>query len=140
MKVLFDTNVIIDAFTMRDYDYKNSRDLLIKATNKDINGYLSAKQITDIYYILRKYINDEQIKKNIISDLCSIFTVLPILPGDIKASLNTKINDFEDAIIEETAKVNMVQYIVTNDIKHFKDSNLVIVTPAELVTLLNAKS
>ena len=69
MKVLFDTNVIIDAFTMRDYDYKDSRDLLIKAANKEIDGYVSAKQITDIYYILRKYVNGEQIKKSIIKDL-----------------------------------------------------------------------
>lgn len=137
MKVLFDTNVIIDAFTMRDYDYKNSRDLLLKVANKEIDGYISAKQITDIYYILRKYISDERVKKNIISDLCSIFTVLPVLPSDIKASIHTEIKDFEDAVIEETAKVNMVQYIVTHDIEHFEKSKLVICSPHDLLTLVN---
>lgn len=138
MKVLFDTNVIIDAFTMRDYDYKNSRDLLLKAANKEIDGYISAKQITDIYYILRKYISDDKVKKNIISDLCSIFTVLPILPSDIKASMHTEIKDFEDAVIEETAKVNMVQYIVTHDRDHFTKSKLVICSPHDLLTLVNS--
>lgn len=137
MKVLFDTNVIIDAFTMRDYDYKNSRDLLLKAANKEIDGYISAKQITDIYYILRKYISDDKVKKNIISDLCSIFTVLPVLSSDIKASIHTDIKDFEDAVIEETAKVNMVQYIVTHDIEHFEKSKLVICSPHDLLTLAN---
>ena len=136
MKVLFDTNVIVDAVSSRDYDFKDSRDLLLKVVNNEIEGYVSAKQLTDIYYILRKYTNDESYKKKIIDMICETFNVLPVLPSDIKASMNTDIEDFEDAIIEETAKVNMVQYIVTHDVKHFEKSNLVIATPHELLTLI----
>ena len=138
MKVLFDTNVIVDAFTMRDYDYKDSRSLMLKAANQEIEGYISAKQITDIYYILRKYVSKEEDKRQIIKDLCEIFRVLPVLPANIGASLNTNITDFEDAIIEETAKINMIQYIVTHDVKHFEKSKLVIATPHELLTLIEA--
>ena len=138
MKVLFDTNVIVDAFIMRDYDYKDSRSLMLKAANEEIEGYISAKQITDIYYILRKYVSKEEDKRQIIKDLCEIFRVLPVLPADIGASLNINIPDFEDAIIEETAKVNMVQYIVTHNIKHFEKSKLVIITPHELIALIEA--
>ena len=138
MKVLFDTNVIIDAVSSRDYDFKESRDLLLKVVNNEIEGYISAKQLTDIYYILRKYTNSESYKKNVINMICETFNVLPVLPSDIKASLNTEIEDFEDAIIEETAKVNMVQFIVTHDVKHFEKSKLVIATPHELLTLAEA--
>ncbi len=140
MKILFDTNVVIDAFTMRDYDYKASRELLRKVVNEEIEGFLSAKQITDIYYILRKYVSDENTKKQIIKDLLNIFKILPILPSDLSASFNTGIPDFEDAVLEETARVNMINYIVTRNIKDFEKSKLAIVTPEELVALLNMQT
>ena len=138
MKVLFDTNIIIDAVTSRDYDYKESRDLVLKATNHEIEGYVSAKQLTDIYYIMRKYTDSESYRRYIINMICETFNIIPILPSDIGASLNAEIDDFEDAVIEETAKVNMIQYIVTHDTKHFAKSKLIICSPHDLLTLLDA--
>ena len=140
MKVLFDTNVIIDAVTSRYNDFKDSRDLVLKVVNGEIEGYVSAKQLTDIYYIMRKYTDSETYKRYIINMICETFNILPILPSDILASLHTKIDDFEDAVIEETAKVNMVQYIVTHNNKHFAKSKLIIATPKELNTLLSVES
>lgn len=137
MKVFFDTNVLIDAFTLRDYSYKDSRDLIIKVANKEIDGYLSSKQITDIYYSLRKYVSDEDKRKQIIKDIMQTFTVLPCLPSDLQVSVKSKIDDFEDAVIEEIAKVNMIEYIVTSNIKHFINSSLVIISPNDLNKLTN---
>lgn len=137
MKVFFDTNVLIDAFTLRDYSYKDSRDLIIKVANNEIDGYLSSKQITDIYYSLRKYVSDEDKRKQIIKDIMQTFTVLPCLPSDLQVSVKSKINDFEDAVIEEIAKVNMIEYIVTSNIKHFINSSLVIISPNDLNKLTN---
>ncbi len=137
MKVFFDTNVLIDAFTLRDYSYKDSRDLIIKVANKEIDGYLSSKQITDIYYSLRKYVSDEDKRKQIIKDVMQTFTVLPCLPSDLQVSVKSKIDDFEDAVIEEIAKVNMIEYIVTSNIKHFTNSSLVIISPNDLNKLTN---
>ena len=136
MKVLFDTNVVIDALTERDYDYKDSRDLLIMAVHGKIKGYIVSKQVTDIYYILRKYISDESVKKQIMSDLCDTFTVLPFLSADIKPSISSPVNDFEDAVLEEVAKVNVLDCIVTNNTKHFKDSRLVVFDPHNLAELM----
>lgn len=137
MKVFFDTNVLIDAFTLRDYSYKDCRDLIIKVANKEIDGYLSSKQITDIYYSLRKYVSDEDKRKQIIKDVMQTFTVLPCLPSDLQVSVKSKIDDFEDAVIEEIAKVNMIEYIVTSNIKHFTNSSLVIISPNDLNKLTN---
>ena len=137
MKVFFDTNVLIDAFTLRDYSYKDSRDLIIKVANKEIDGYFSSKQITDIYYSLRKYVSDEDKRKQIIKDIMQTFTVLPCLPSDLQVSVKSKIDDFEDAVIEEIAKVNMIEYIVTSNIKHFINSSLVIISPNDLNKLTN---
>ena len=47
IKVFVDTNVIIDALTLRDYEYKPSKALLYNITEGRIKGYICSKQITD---------------------------------------------------------------------------------------------
>ena len=48
IKVFVDTNVIIDALTLRDYEYKPSKALLYNITEGKVKGYICSKQITDI--------------------------------------------------------------------------------------------
>ena len=136
MKVLFDTNVIIDLIVNRSQTYSDCRFLLNKVINEDIEGYISAKQVTDISYILKKYICDSKSRKNIITLICETFKMLPLLPSDIRFCLKTDFYDFEDAVIEETAKVNMIDYIVTNNVKDFEKSKLVITSPHQLRVIM----
>ena len=138
MKVLFDTNVIIDAFTCRGNEYKHARELVLKAVDEEFQGYISSKQVTDIYYILRKYYQSEEQRRFAIKTIMSSFTVLPLLPSDLNYSITNEMIDYEDAVIYETAKVNMVNSIVTSDTKHFKNTKAFIYTPKELVELLNS--
>ena len=136
MKVFFDTNVIIDAITSRDYNYRDSQLLVIKAARKEIIGYISAKQITDIYYILRKYVSDELKRRIVVKQLCDTFEILPLLPADISYCISSEISDYEDAIIDEAAKVYCIPYIVTHDIKHFKNASTLVMSPHDLLNFI----
>ena len=138
MKVFFDTNVLIDGLTCRDYDYKNQKQLLRYVAREDIEGYISAKQITDIYYILRKYVSSEAEKRRIIRILLDNFETLPCLKSICQYCLTSDIEDYEDSVIEETAKIFKVDYLVTNNIDDFQKSKLTIISPKELVLLLEA--
>ena len=140
MKVFFDTNVIIDAITSRDYNYRDSQKLVVKAAKKEIDGYISSKQITEIYYILRKYINDEKTNRIVLKQILDTFEILPFLQSDAAFCVNSKIDDYEDAVIAEAAKVNCIPYLITNDIKHFKNADINVLTPHDLIVLLDAKS
>ena len=138
MKVFFDTNVLIDAITCRDFDYKNQKQLLRYVAGEVIKGYISMKQITDIYYILRKYVSSESEKRRIIHVLLEQFETLPCLKSVCEYSLTSDIDDYEDAILEETAKIFKVDYLVTNNTVDFQNSKLAVVSPKELVLILNA--
>jgi predicted nucleic acid-binding protein len=140
MKVFFDTNVLIDALTCRDYDYKNQKQLLRYVASGVVDGYISAKQITDIYYILRKHVPLENEKRRVIRILLENFETLPCLKSICEYCLSTNFDDYEDAIIEETAKIFKIDYLVTNNVMDFKNSQLTIVSPKELVTILDACS
>ena len=134
--VFLDTNVILDAITMRDNSYQPSKELLRHVVYGNVKGYICTKQITDIYYIYRKYCSDKKIAKERIKDISSLFEMLPLLKGDILACLNKESIDFEDSILCEVAKANMIKILVTNNPKHFSEWPLMILTPKECLDLL----
>lgn len=136
MHVFFDSNVIIDGLTCRDQSYKPSRYLLVCAASGRIKGFISAKQITDIYYVLKHYFRIESERRRAIKMICDIFEILPTMKSDIQYCLNTKTKDLEDALIDEVCKVNCVDYLVTNNIKDFENAKSTIITPQQLVSLL----
>lgn len=140
MKVLFDTNVIIDAVTLRDYEYKDSQELIRYVLQGKIVGVIAAKQVTDIYYILRKYVDNVNKRKEIIRLMLDSFEVIPTLKSDLSYCLNSEISDYEDAVLDEIAKVNCIDYIVTNNVTDFSSSKTVIFEPKQLKLLIGSTS
>lgn len=136
IKVLFDTNVIIDAFTERTQNYLISQNLVVKAIDKEIEGFLISKQVTDIYYILRKFKTEAE-RRHVLKVISKTFTILPTLASDVAYSINSKMADYEDALIDEIAKVNMLSYIITNNLKDFEKSKTMALSPENFYELLN---
>ena len=136
IKVFFDTNVIIDAFTLRDNNYRDSFHLMNLSASGKIKGYICSKQITDIYYILRKYIDNNDLRMLILKDITEAFTVLPLLPSDIDLSLKSELKDYEDAVLNEVAKVNCVNFFVTHNIKHYEKGSVFTMTPTDLYNFI----
>lgn len=54
MKVLIDTNIIIDFALERQPFYKESEQVFLFAQQRQIEGYVSASTFGDLYYIIRK--------------------------------------------------------------------------------------
>ena len=136
IKVLFDTNVIIDAFTERTQNYLISQNLVVKAIDKEIEGFLISKQVTDIYYILRKFKSEAE-RRHVLKVISKTFTILPTLASDVAYSINSEMADYEDALIDEIAKVNMLSYIITNNLKDFEKSKTMALSPENFYELLN---
>ena len=66
MKVVVDTCVIIDALQDREPFYKTARELILHVSDKKFTGVLTAKSVTDIYYILRKSLHDNIVARTYI--------------------------------------------------------------------------
>jgi predicted nucleic acid-binding protein len=56
MKVLVDTNVILDVLLHRDPFFDHSRTILAVIEQKEVSGYISASAFTDIFYLINKKI------------------------------------------------------------------------------------
>ena len=134
-RVFLDTNVIIDGLILRDYSYQPSRDLIRLIITGKFQGYICAKQITDIDYIFRKYVQNKDVTMEYIKRLTKFFNILPLLEGDILSCLNKKQKDFEDAILAEVAKVNMVPIFITNNVDDYQGWPLMILTPEQFLKM-----
>jgi len=66
MKVLFDTNIVIDILKRREPYYENSNKILMLIADEKIEGIIGTSAITDIYYLIRKQYADTKTAVDII--------------------------------------------------------------------------
>ena len=135
MKVLFDTNVVLDLLLDREPFSLEAETLFAKVEKREIHGYLCATTMTTIHYLLSKSLP----KKELSSALASLFELFDIAMVDRKVLLGAlKVDDvdFEDSVLYTSAYICGVDVITTRDTKGFTKSNIPVYTPKELVKLL----
>ena len=69
MKILVDTNVIIDVLTSREPWYKNAEKIFLMAANHTVDIYITASSATDIYYLVRKHLHSTETAKQIMGKM-----------------------------------------------------------------------
>jgi len=137
MKVLFDTNVILDVLLDREPFVNDSIWLLSKVEQSEITGFVCATTITTIHYLATKAIGANAALRHI-SSLLSLFVIAPVNRLVIESALKSKFNDFEDAVLHESALHAGAKYIVTRNSIDFKNSKLSVFEPRELVNTLKS--
>lgn len=131
MKILIDTNVILDVLCNRQDFVNDSLKVFKYCEANQITGYISALSIPNIVYIMRKELDSEKIKE-ILTTLTSIFTVVDLRETDLLKAADLDFSDYEDALQIVCAARAKVNYIVTRNIKDFRNSTIPAVKPSEL--------
>ena len=137
MKILFDTNVILDVMLLREPFFKPAAWLLSEVERNHIHGFICATTVTTIYYLVEK-VKNRQFAEEQISGLLKIFGVTPDDKSCLESALTTKGNDYEDAVLYESAIRQGVEGIVTRNEKDFPKSKIPIYNPDELVKIIKA--
>jgi predicted nucleic acid-binding protein len=137
MKVLFDTNVILDVLLDREPFAEDSSYLLEKVERSEIVGFVCATTITTIHYLAAKALGSKVAATHIYS-LLSLFAVAPVNRLVLQNAANSKFKDFQDAALHEAAIHAGVGYIVTRNTADFKKSQLPVLEPRELIHALES--
>ena len=137
MKILVDTNVIIDALTGREPFREAAEQIFILAANQIEDMYITASSATDIYYLIRKHLHNADQAKNVMSKLYELFYILDVASEDCQEALLSKVKDYEDAVIASCASRNQMDYIVTRNIRDYKHSKIKALLPDELLKLVS---
>jgi len=133
MKVIIDTNVIIDVYQNRRDFVDNSSAILKLSENGKINGIVTANTITDIFYILGRAIKDNKRLRELVKKLLTIVTLADITANDIYNTFDIPMNDYEDALLACIAKKLKTDYIVTGNTNHFLNSPVTALKPSEFL-------
>jgi len=131
MKILIDTNVILDVLCNRKDFVNDSLKVFKYCEANQITGCISALSIPNIVYIMRKELDNERIKE-ILTTLTSIFTVVDLREADLIKAADLDFDDYEDALQSVCAARTKANFIVTRNIKDFKSSTIPAIKPSEL--------
>ncbi len=122
MKILIDTNILLDVLLKREPFYEKSAILWTLVSNKEIVGYISAVTVTNIFYIVKKSIGYEKAIE-LVKIILKTFKTADVDFEVLKDATQINIKDYEDAVQYICALKNDCDYIVTRNIKDFPDEN-----------------
>jgi predicted nucleic acid-binding protein len=135
MKLLLDTNIVVDILSKRN-GYAASLKILEYCETRKAEGYVSAITVTDVMYILRKHIEPDHVRDALLT-LISIVDIADVIRSDIRGAFSSSIRDFEDAVQVMCARRIGADYIVTRNMKDFEHSPVQAILPGDMLRLLS---
>lgn len=136
MKVLIDTNIMIDVLTNRDGRSGFSATVIDLCAKQVIDGYVALHSISNMYYILRKQYSDAE-RRTILKRYNEILKVAEVGNDVVDTAINnTAISDYEDALQYACAETVGADYIVKRNIKDYGKAEIRAISPEELLKLL----
>ncbi|MBR2545750.1 MAG: PIN domain-containing protein [Erysipelotrichaceae bacterium] len=136
MKIIFDTCVILDYLLDREEYSSNAEKLIIKVAQNRLQGLITVKSLMDVHYILKHTIHNEEKIREIISTLLDSFALVDSTGENAVRALSSDVNDYEDALMIETAIYYETDGIVTRNLKDYRKSPIRIYSPEELLAVL----
>lgn len=136
MKILIDTNVILDALTSREPWNESAEKIFIMAANNIVDMYITASSATDIYYLVRKYLHNTDAARQIMGKLYSLVRILEVKEEDCVNALVSPIADYEDAVVEQVARRSDVECIVTRNQKDYEAGFTKIFLPDDFIQFM----
>jgi predicted nucleic acid-binding protein len=136
MKVLIDTNVLLDFLLEREPFKKDAEDLFTAIDSGQIIGYVTATTLTDIFYIARKHTRSLELAREAVSSTLDTMTICPVNRNVLEAAFASGLTDFEDAVQIYSAIAQNLDAIVTRDAKGFVSSTIPVYSVQELLKRL----
>ena len=135
MKLLIDTNVVLDVLLQREPFCRTAAEVLNLTQRDDVREYVSASAITDIYYIANKQMNDRESVRDLLKRLLMVVSVAAVSEREIQNALNLAWGDFEDSVQYSVALMNEMDGIVTRNPSDYQEANMRIWLPEQALEL-----
>jgi predicted nucleic acid-binding protein len=135
VKLLVDTNVLLDVILERKNHMSESAAVLDAIEDGRAEGYVSSHAITTIHYIVAKA-NGGTAAVMAISDLLDLCDVVAVNEDDFRRALALGLKDFEDAVQVAAALQVGADYLVSRNEKDYRKSPVGVRSPASVATLL----
>jgi len=139
MRVLLDSNVILDFILNRIEFFEEADEIFVRLQNMEFAAYVSAITPVNTFYTSRKELG----KDAAFIAVQELLNLVEICQAD-KAVLQTAFllgfSDYEDAVQCASAMAENLDGIVTRNSKDYKTSPISVYSPTEFLEILQAES
>jgi predicted nucleic acid-binding protein len=132
MRVLFDTNVLLDALLAREPFAKDAALLLEAIELGQIEGFMSATTVTDVHYLVSRQTRSPETAITAVTRLLELMAIGTVDRNVLEQAIALKFSDFEDAVQVACAMALDLDTTVTRDVDGFRDSHISALSPEEL--------
>ena len=132
--ILIDLNIILDYLNKRE-GHEKALEIIIQCCLKKVKGFICAHEITTLSYFLERESKDRNKNIKTISGILKMFEIIGINKTLLEKALLLNINDYEDAVMVASASEEGINYIITKNIKDFKNSQIKVLLPEEFLAI-----
>jgi len=126
--IFIDTNIVVDLLLKRKPFYESAEDIFSLADKNKIELVVSALTIANTHYVISK-LKSKNLAREVIAKFKVLVTIISLSDKIIELSLNdNNFPDFEDGLQYYSAIEANCEFIITRDLKDFKNSNLPVMT------------
>lgn len=133
-KVVIDINVLVDLGFQRD-GFKAAEKVIDICLGEGIKGYVCSHEITTLAYLLQKKFEMKKVKY-FLDEILDMFKVVSSNNEILRLAIDSEIDDYEDAVIEVSAWKEEINYIITRNLKDFKNGRIEALSPEEFIALI----
>ena len=134
IKVLLDTNIILDLLAKREPFYNGAARIFTLADKSKLMLFTTSLSIANTYYILSN-LKSASDAREILRNFRVLVSIIGVDEKITDLSLNDhSFRDFEDAIQYYSALENNIGFIITRDSKGFKKTQIPVMTADEFLT------
>jgi len=134
MSVFIDTNVLLDVMLHRDEFYSDSLAVFDAVETNDIDAFVSAISMTNIFYVLIKFKKNIDDAYSLMNDLSALFKIAPVTENIITNAAALRWKDFEDAVQFVSAQEINAKYIITRNKTDFESFEIPCLSPSEYIS------
>ena len=128
--VLLDTNVVIDLFLQRQPFAEDANTLVLLIEDGKLQASLCATTVTTVDYLLAGALGKPMARTQVLR-LLKTFDIAAVNRRVLQDAAESKLKDFEDAVIAESAKASGIPTIITRNGKDFLGCGLNVYSPSQ---------
>jgi len=132
MRVLFDTNILLDALLAREPFVADAAFLLETVESGQVEGFMSATTVTDVHYLVGRQTKSAEVAIAAVTRLLALMEICAVDRSVLEQAIALGLTDFEDAVQVASAMKLGLEAIVTRDVDGFTGSPILVLSPKDM--------
>lgn len=138
MRVLFDTDVILDVVLAREPFAQESAQLFKLHEQRKIDAHIAAITPINVFYVTRKLKGPQEAQQAVELLLASL-AVCSLDHSVLDQAYKLPFGDYEDAVQNASAVASGLDVIITRDIKDYRNATLPVFSPTDFLIKLESE-